>query len=360
MASSLNLESLADLVGGTLRSPQLGASVCQLDAVAPLEEADSASISFLGNPRYASAAQRSQAGALLVTAEAAEQLVFQPHTALVVVEDPSAAFQIVALWFLAALRRPSGFTGIHPTAVVHPSAQVDASAVLCPYVVVDAEAVIESGCWIGPHVSIGAGSSIGRDCQLHAHAVVREGCVLRERVILQPGAVIGSCGFGYLPNPDGSHRKVEHLGGVCLASDVEIGANSCIDRARFRMTEVGAGTKIDNLVQVGHNCRIGSDNLVVSQVGIAGSSTTGARCVIGGQAAIVGHIHLADDVQLAARAAATKNLPSGPYSGAPAVPYKEGLRQIAAQRQIPKLNEKVRGLEKALGNLVEQLTEQES
>jgi UDP-3-O-[3-hydroxymyristoyl] glucosamine N-acyltransferase len=354
MASSLTIAELAELVGAEIWGLPGTSVPCEqrIDAVAGLEEADSGSVSFLGNPRYAVAAQQSEAGVILVTREAATQLRFRPGVTLLVVEDPSAAFQHVALWFLAALKRPSGFVGIHPTAVVHPTAILEEEVTLCPYVVVDADVRIGAGSWIGPHVSIGAGSKVGQDCHLHAHSVVREGVEIGDRVILQPGAVVGSCGFGYLPNPDGSHRKVEHLGGVELQDDVEIGANTCVDRARFRRTVIGVGSKLDNLVQIGHNVRLGAHNLVVSQVGIAGSSSTGSHCVMGGQAAIVGHVHLGDHVQLTARAAATKNLTAGPYSGAPAVPYKEGMRLAAAQRMIPKLQERIRGVEKSLEELL--------
>lgn len=344
----LSLDELATLVGATL----MGNRERIIDTVASLEEADESSLAFLGNPRYIAAAQKTRAGALLVSQQAADELQFPAGCSLLVVEDPSAAFQQVALWFLATLKEPSGFEGIHPTAVVHETAQLEEGVTLGPYAVVDARTTIGAGTWVGPHVSIGAGVRIGRDCQLHPHAVVREGSILHDRVILQPGAVVGACGFGYLPSPEG-HRKVEHLGRAELHPGVEVGANSCIDKARFRTTSIGEGTKIDNLVQIGHNARIGPHNLIVSQVGIAGSSSTGAYCVIGGQAAIVGHIHLADGVQLAARAAATKNLASGPYSGAPAVPYQEGMRLIAGQRMVPKLAERIRRLEQSLQALLD-------
>jgi UDP-3-O-[3-hydroxymyristoyl] glucosamine N-acyltransferase len=347
----LTLEEVASLVGATLS----GSHERAIDTVASLEEADESSLAFLGNPRYTAAAQKTRAGALLVTPQAAGELQFPAGCSLLIVDDPSAAFQQVALWFLAALREPSGFEGIHPTAVVHETAVVEEGVTLGPFAVVDARSRIGSGTWVGPHVSIGAGVQIGRDCQLHPHSVVREGSILHDRVILQPGAIVGACGFGYLPSPEG-HRKVEHLGRAELQDDVEVGANSCIDKARFRTTSVGEGTKIDNLVQVGHNARIGPHNLIVSQVGIAGSSSTGAYCVIGGQAAIVGHVHLADGVQLAARAAATKNLSTGPYSGAPAVPYQEGMRLIASQRMVPKLAERIRRIEQGLLELSQKPT----
>jgi UDP-3-O-[3-hydroxymyristoyl] glucosamine N-acyltransferase len=256
-------------------------------------------------------------------------------------------------WFLDARKTPSVFQGIHPTAVIGPNVEIAVDVSIAPYVVIDQHCSIGEGTHIGPFVSVGPGCRIGKQCHLHAHAVLREGTILGDRVIVQPGAVLGSCGYGYMTDAQGHHTKLPQLGIVSIGDDVEIGANTTIDRARFRKTIVGRGTKVDNLVQVAHNVEIGEHNLIVSQVGMAGSSKTGDHCILGGQGAVVGHVELDPHVILTARAAASKNLTKGVYSGAPALPHHEHMRQSVEIRRLGKLVAQINSLETKIKDLIQ-------
>lgn len=330
-----SLLELASLTGSTLE----GDPDYLISGVEELEAADSQQVSFLANPRYFLKMQRSQAGAVCLhpSMPRTEGRNFLLH------EDPSKAFQLlVELFCTEAL---SGFEGIHPTAVVHETAELGEGVVLGPHVVID------RGARIGAHTSIGAGSfigaevCIGRECRIYPRVTVREGCLLGERVVLQPGVVVGSCGFGYVTDSQGIHRSLKQLGRVVIEDDVEIGANTCIDRARFKTTRIGRGTKIDNLVQIAHSVSVGEDNLIVSQVGIAGSSKTGRNVVLAGQSAVVGHITLDDGVILAGRAAASKSLRKGAYGGAPAVPMEDFNRQVGFLRHLKRHLARLKALE---------------
>lgn len=321
---------VAELIGAKLH----GAAEASFDGVDTLREAAACHISFLANPRYHKQALQSRAGALIASTENVQALREQGRVVFEVA-DPNIAFQRLAEHFLSARRRPSGFQGVHPTAVLHDSVRLGSDVTILPYAVIDAHVVIGDGSWIGSHVSVGPGSTIGANCKIHSHAVLRESTVLGDSCIIQPGAVLGSCGYGYNTAADGRHEKLEQLGNVELGDAVEVGANTTVDRGRFRATSIGSGTKIDNLVQVAHNVRLGKNNLIVSQVGLAGSSSTGDNCVLGGQAALVGHVAIASGVILGARGAASKDIKqAGVYSGAPAQPHVQELKQHALLRQL--------------------------
>lgn len=196
------------------------------------------------------------------------------------------------------------------------------------------------------------GATIGSDCHLYPNAIVRERCQIGNRVILQPGAVIGSCGFGYTTDNRGRHSKLNQVGIVIIEDDVEIGANTTIDRSRFKATVIGRGTKIDNLVQIAHGVVIGQDNIIVSQTGIAGSTRTGNWVIIGGQVAITGHITIADRVMIAARTGISKSITeAGKYGGLPAVPLKEHQRHSVYLRNIEKYVKEIKELQDRLFEL---------
>ncbi len=335
---SLTLNDLASLVG--CPSPP-EADAAHFTGVASLEQAGPGEISFLGNPRYLPQLKTTRAGAVIVpedTSAARDDVRFLPS------ETPSRAFTRVVEHFQ---KEQLAFSpGIHPAAHVDPDAILDAGKVR-----VKAGAVIEAGATIGNGSDIGAGVHIargvrlGRDCLLHANATVREGCQLGDRVILQPGAVIGSDGFGY-ETVDGKHHKIPQVGIVLLGDDVEIGANSCIDRARFGETRLGKGTKIDNLVQIGHNATIGEHCLVISQTGIAGSAKLGDRVTVAAQSGVAGHLTVGDDIVLAARSGVTKELSKpGIYSGFPTRPLAREQRRLASIGLIPKILQRLKKLE---------------
>ncbi|HSW70526.1 MAG TPA: UDP-3-O-(3-hydroxymyristoyl)glucosamine N-acyltransferase, partial [Gammaproteobacteria bacterium] len=205
---------------------------------------------------------------------------------------------------------------------------------------------------IGAFVFVGQETTIGEDCLLHPHSIVRERCTVGDRVILQPGAVVGSCGFGYVTNEKGAHVKLEQLGTVIIEDDVEIGANTTIARARFKITKVAKGSKIDNLVQIAHNVEIGPYNLIAAQTGIAGSAKTGKYVLMGGQAGVVGHLEIADGTMIATRGGVSKTLKTGgKYAGGPVMPLSEYNRQQVHLRKIHEYVEKIAELEKRIAEL---------
>ncbi len=194
---------------------------------------------------------------------------------------------------------------------------------------------------------------IGFDCLFHAHVTVREECVIGNRVILQPGCVIGSCGFGYATNREGKHQKLQQLGKVIIGDDVEIGANSTVDRSRFKSTEIRSGTKIDNLVQIGHGVIIGEDNIIVAQTGIAGSSQTGKHVILAGQVAVAGHIKICDNAIIAGRGGVSKSVENpGKYGGYPLLPLNEYNRMCVHMRNLENSSKKIKDLENKLNSLV--------
>jgi len=317
-----------------------------ITGVDDLAHASSSDASFLANPLYRPLLKTTLAGVICI----------DPATSLtegknyLISDNPSETFQQIVKLF--APSQTSGFEGIHPTAVIHPTAQIAPNVAIGPYSVIDADCVIEEGTRLGPSVTLGAGVKIGSRCILHSHVTIREGCRLGNRVIIQPGAVIGSCGFGYTPNKQGEHQKQEQLGIVVLEDDVEVGANTTIDRARFKETLISRGTKIDNLVQIGHNCEIGPHNLIVSQTGISGSVKTGRYVIMGGQTGVVGHLSIADGAMFAARTGIKKSITSGgKYGGNPAMPLMEHQREQVLLKNIKEHTDKLRALEEKLAEL---------
>ncbi len=312
--------------------------------MAALDLAGSQDVSFLGNDKYHSQFLLTEAAAVIVPRGITDG---PKGTALIAVDNPTLAFSVVVRHFAAASRR--FIPGIHPHATVDPSATLD-PALVCVQAgaVVMAGAHVGAGTTLGPNCVVGEDARLGRDCHIMASATVRERCVLGERVILQPGAVIGSDGYGY-QLVDGRHVKIDQVGIVEIGDDVEIGANTTIDRARFGKTLIGEGTKIDNLVQIGHNCIIGKHCLIVAFVGISGSTRLGDYVTMAGQAGTVGHVSIGDHATVTGRGGVTTNLAGGQvYSGRPAKPFREDMKLQAHVRRLPKLAERVKALEAAL------------
>jgi UDP-3-O-[3-hydroxymyristoyl] glucosamine N-acyltransferase len=339
VAFALSLAELAQMVGGQIVRGQLEATftgMASLDAAGPQD------ISFLGNEKYRPLFLTTAAGAVIVgPGESAGPAA----TALIAVENPSFAFAAVVRHFAVA-GRP--FTpGVHARAWVDPSATLDPDQVCVhPGAVVMAGAVVGDGCEIGPNSVVGADAVLGRDCRLHSNVSIGERCVLGDRVVLQPGAVIGSDGYGY-EFVNGRHLKVDQVGIVELGNDVEIGANTTIDRARFGKTVIGEGTKIDNLVQIAHNVVVGKHCLIISQSGMAGSSKLGDYVTVAAQVGIVGHVSVGDKAILGARTGVSANLEGGvTYLGTPAQPLMQEQKLRALIRRLPKLAEEVKALKK--------------
>lgn len=335
----ITLAQLAALSTGTCDA---GASCAPLTGFAALRDAGPGDFSFFGNERYLPDLRKTKASAVLVPDHFAETV---SGVALVRVGNPSAAFAEVVKRFLPP---PRTFQpGIHPAAVIDSTATLDPEKVR-----VRAGAVIEAGAVIGDGTEIGAGCvvgenvRIGRDCVLHANVSLYHHTVLGDRVVLHSGVVIGADGFGY-EFIDGRHRKIDQVGLVQIDDDVEVGANSSIDRARFGKTWIREGAKIDNQVQIGHNVVIGKHCIIVAQVGIAGSSHIGDYTVIAAQAGIAGHLEIGPQIVIGARAGVTKSLPAkGHYMGYPAGPATEIRKQWVHIRKIGGLLQRVAALER--------------
>jgi UDP-3-O-[3-hydroxymyristoyl] glucosamine N-acyltransferase len=342
LAIALTLSELARWIDGDIVRGRLHLS---FKGMAALDAAGPDDVSFLGNEKYHPQFLQTKAGAVIVprgeTGGPAE-------AALIAVDNPTLAFSTVVRHFAEATRK---FThGISPQASLDPTAVLDPEKIrVHPGAVIMAGAQVGDGTEVGPGCVIGENAVVGRDCLLMANSTVRERCILGDRVILQPGAVIGSDGFGY-ELVDGRHVKIDQVGIVEIGNDVEIGANTTIDRARFGKTVIGEGTKIDNLVQIGHNCVIGKHCLIVALVGIAGSTRLGDYVTVAGQVGMGGHVTVGDKATLAARTGVTSSLPGGQiYAGNPAQPLREEMKARANIRRIPKMIERIRAIEKSIG-----------
>jgi UDP-3-O-[3-hydroxymyristoyl] glucosamine N-acyltransferase len=327
-SAALSAAAIAAAVGGTL----VGDDTVKVTRVAGLDSADAASLSFFSSARYAADAAATQAGAIFVTAALLEQVRHVP--ARIVVSAPQEAM-------LAAIQllHPR----IAPVPGVHKSAVLGEGVTLGDDVTIDARAVVGAGAVIGARTHIGAGVTlgdgvhIGSDCIVHPNVTAYPGTQLGDRVIIQAGAVLGSDGFGYVFG-HGAHQKIPHVGRCVIESDVEIGANTTIDRGSVGDTVIGAGTKIDNLVQVGHNVRIGRLCLLMAQVGISGSTRIGDGVIIAGQAGLAGHISIGDGARIAGQSGVFGDVPGGEtWSGYPARPHRESLRVQAAAHRLPAL-----------------------
>ena len=341
MAISLTLSELARWVDGNIVRGGLDLS---LDGMAALDMAGPRDVSFLGNEKYHSQFLQTRAAAVIVPRGVTDG---PEGVALIEVDNPTLAFGIVVRHFAAITRKFE--PGIHPRAFVDPAAHLDPTKVCVQAgAVVMAGASVGDGSEIGVNSTIGTDVVIGRDCHIMANVVIRERCVLGDRVILQPGAVIGSDGYGY-EFSGGKHVKIDQVGIVEIGDDVEIGANTTIDRARFGKTIIGDGTKIDNLVQIGHNCVIGKHCLIISLTGISGSTRLGDYVTCAGQVGIAGHLTIGDKATLAARTGVAVSLPGGEvYCGNPATLFREEMKLRAHARRLPKLVERVKALEDSL------------
>jgi UDP-3-O-[3-hydroxymyristoyl] glucosamine N-acyltransferase len=341
------LRELAELVGGTV----VGDAELTVGRVAPIGEAGEGDLTFIANPRYLPQLQETRASAVIVGPE-----VETGALPRIVCANPYLAFAKILTHL--QVQRPAA-RGVMPGALV------DASAVLGPEVTLHPGSVVGEGVRIGrgsvlhPGVVLYAGVTVGEDCTLHAGAVVREGCRLGDRVILQPNAVVGSDGFGFAP--DGRrYYKIPQVGIVEIEDDVEIGAATCIDRAALGVTRVRRGSKLDNLVQIGHNVVIGEDTIIVAQVGIAGSTEIGNHCTLGGQAGVVGHIKIGDNVMIGAQSGVNSSLaPNQILSGTPVMPHKEWLKASMSFARLPEIRKEIGRLKRQVEELEMQLKEKE-
>jgi UDP-3-O-[3-hydroxymyristoyl] glucosamine N-acyltransferase len=323
------------MVGGEL----VGPPDVTVSAVAPIDRARSSDLSFLASAKYASLLTQSAPGVLLVTRELAG--VPGGAQARVIVDKPHDAL----LGLLPRLyRAPTRTAGVHTTVRLGRGARLGDGASLGAYVIVGDGARIGPRTTIDAHTVIGEGVEIGADCHIYPHVTVYPGSSLGSRVVVQAGARLGSEGFGYVFR-DGAHTQIPHIGRCIVHDDVDIGANTTIDRGSIDDTVIGAGTKIDNLVQIAHNVHVGRLCLIMAQVGIAGSTRLGDGCILGGQAGINGHIELGDGVRIAAQAGVFGNVPPGEtWSGYPARPHREAIRASAALYRLANMMKRLERL----------------
>jgi UDP-3-O-[3-hydroxymyristoyl] glucosamine N-acyltransferase len=335
-SGALRVADIAAAVGGAVQ----GDPEHRVSGIAPLDRAGPTDLTFLASVKYAKLLAACEAGAVLVTPELAGTP--GPCANRIVVAKPHDAMLAILPRLYRAPERP--FIGVHETAVVDPSAEVDADVCVEAFVVIGRGARVGAGSWIGSHTVIGDGVEVGAATRLFPHVTLYPGTRLGARVAIHAGTRIGSDGFGYV-YANGAHQKVPHVGGCVIGDDVEIGANCAIDRGSIDQTVIGDGTKLDNLVHVAHNVRIGRLCLLAAQVGIAGSSRIEDGAILGGQVGVSGHLTIGSRATLAAQAGVISDIPAGElWSGYPARPHKQSLRGSAAVAKLPDLLKRINAL----------------
>lgn len=338
-------QAIATLVNGRVHGDPHRA----VTRIATLQSATADSVSFLSNVRYRAQLATTQAACVIL----AERLwPLEPHecasASLVLVADPYLAYAQLTQWWAAQVRA-AGPSGVHPSAVVDQGARIHPTASIGPLCHVAAGAVVEEGAVIGPHCVLGTDTHVGAHTRLAASVSLMQGCRIGARGIVHPGVVVGADGFGFAPHA-GQWVKIEQLGAVRIGDDVEIGANTCIDRGALEDTVIEDGVKLDNLIQIGHNVHIGAGSAMAGCVGVAGSAVIGKRCTVGGGAIILGHLTLADDVHISAATVVTRSIAKpGQYSGV--FPFDDNAaweKNAATLRQLHQMRDRLRQLEKKL------------
>lgn len=338
----MKIEEIARQLGGEL----MGTGEAEIHSVAGLHEARPGQISFLSNSKYRKLLHTTSASAVLVTKDWEETA----NCALIKVENPDAAFAEVCKIFCPP---PVSYPpGIHETAVISEKAVLGADCHVGPHVVIEDGAAVGDGCVLLAGVLVSKNAQLGEGSLLHAGAVLRENVVVGKRVILHNHVVIGSDGFGYTVENDGSRTKVPQVGIVRLGDDVEIGAHSCVDRARFGETRIGNRVKVDNLVQIAHNVVIEDDVVLVSQVGISGSTVVRKNAILAGQVGVAGHLTIGEKSVVGAQGGVTKDVPPGTYVwGTPATEFKKYSKTLSNMNRLGKLQERVAALEAKLAEM---------
>jgi len=333
----MKLGELATRLGAELR----GDADVEITGVKGIEEAGPTEITFVANPRYAGLARKTQAAAVLVEPE------FQEIAAATLrIKNPYHAFSRALAMFY---QPPVYAAGIHPTAVIDPTAKIGEGAHIGAYVVIGPAVKLGAHATLLPHVVLYPGVHAGTHLFAHAHAVVREGCILGDHVTLENGAIVGADGFGFSKNEVGEWEKIPQSGPVHLGDRVDVQANACIDRATVGATEIGDGTKVDNLVQVGHGSRVGQNTLLCAQTGLAGSSVVGNNVILAGQTGIAGHCSVGDGVILTAQSAVSHDVPPGKMiSGSPGFDNRVWLRAVTIFQRLPELLKRLDRVEKKL------------
>jgi UDP-3-O-[3-hydroxymyristoyl] glucosamine N-acyltransferase len=333
----MKLGELAIRLGAELR----GDAELEVTGLKGIEEAGRSEVTFVANPRYAALARTTQAAAVLV-----EPGFQEISTATLRLENPYLAFSRALGFFYQPPVYPAG---VHPTAVIDISAEIGQGAHVGAFVVVGPQVRIGSHATLLPHVVLYPGVQVGDHFFAHAHAVVRENCILGDHVTLENGAIVGADGFGFAKNELGHWEKIPQSGPVRIGNRVDVQANACIDRATVGMTEIGDGSKVDNLVQIGHGSKVGQNTLVCAQTGLAGSSVIGNNVILAGQTGIANHCAVGDGVILTAQSAVSHDVPAGKViSGSPGFDNRVWLRAVTIFQRLPELLKRLDRVERKL------------
>jgi UDP-3-O-[3-hydroxymyristoyl] glucosamine N-acyltransferase len=334
----MKLKDIAGKLGARMEpEPEPLAADVEITGVAAIDVAGPGEITFIANPKYAASARTTRASAIIVD-ESFPPLEGRPSLRT---KNPQYAYaRAIELFYQAPKYKP----GIHPTAVIDPSARIGGNASIGAHVVIDAQVEIAENCTLLPHVVIYRGVKIGRNFFAHSHVAVRENCEIGNNVLLHNGVVIGSDGFGFARDDQGQWYKIPQTGKVVIETGVEIQANCCIDRASLGETRIGRNTKIDNLTHVAHNCSVGENSMLCAQVGLAGSTEVGSNVILAGQVGVAGHCKIGDRVIVTAQSGTHGDIaPGSMVSGSPAFDHKQWRRSVALFAKLPKLARAVRG-----------------
>lgn len=340
MSLRFKVSQIAELVNGEV----VGDPNAEIDNFYKIEDGQAGGISFLANRKYEPFAYTTRSTALIISKSFVPKKKLLPN--LIVVEDAYSAFAtLMSVYQSMIKRRPKG---IHPSAVVEESAQVGEDVYLGPFVYIGENAVVESEAILDAHTFIGNNGKVGAGSRLHSGVKIYADCIVGENCEIHAGTVVGSDGFGFAPQADGTFKNVPQLGNVIIKNNVSIGANTTIDRATMGSTEIGHGVKVDNLVQIGHNVRIGDNTVIASQTGVSGSTVIGKNCIVAGQVGFVGHVKVADNTKIAAKTGINKDIKKEgmEVSGVPFMNLKDDLRAKAIFRKLPDIEHRLRNIEK--------------
>jgi len=342
------MEFTAAMIAGLLNGTVEGDPETKLNTVARIEEGGAGALSFLSNPKYEPYLYTTGASAVLVKNDFIPSK--EVKATLIRVEDPYQALARLLAFYEQARTTKKG---IHPSAVIDEKAVLGEGMFIGACSVISENAVIGDGCSLHPQVYIGENVRIGKNCTLHPGVKVYRDSVIGNDCILHAGAVIGADGFGFAPVTDANFIKIPQIGNVILEDNVEIGSNTCIDRATMGSTIIRKGVKLDNLIQVGHNCEIGENTVIAAQSGLAGSSVVGRNCMFGGQVGLAGHLRIADGVKIGAQSGimSTISEENATYLGYPATDSKQFLKTTVYLRKLPDLSSRVDDLAKAVESL---------
>jgi UDP-3-O-[3-hydroxymyristoyl] glucosamine N-acyltransferase len=342
------MEFTAAMIAGFLKGEIEGDPGIKVNTIAKIEEGQTGALSFLANPKYEHYIYSTQSSIVLVNKS------FIPSSAigatLIKVENAYEAF--ASLLRLVDQARPRK-TGIHPTAIIEPTATIGKDLYIGPYSYIGESVIIGDGCSVYPHVYIGDNTRIGDNCIIYPGAKIYHECVIGEGCIIHAGSVIGSDGFGFAPQSDTEYMKIPQLGNVVLEDHVEIGSNVTIDRATMGSTMIRRGVKLDNLIQIGHNVEVGENTVMAAQTGIAGSSKVGKNCMFGGQVGIAGHIKIAAGTKIGAQGgiAGDVKVENTAIIGSPAIEFKNFLKSSVLFRRLPEMKTKIDNIEKEIESL---------